>query len=160
VFKPDGTVTAGTASQVSDGAAAVMLMRRSKAEELGVRPIGVFRGAKVVGVDPDIMGVGPAEAIPAALQAAGVTMDDIDIFEINEAFAAQAVMCVKKLGVPAEKLNPSGGAIALGHPLGATGARQVATLLHGLHRTGKRTGVVSMCIGTGMGMAAVFEAER
>jgi len=160
VFKKDGTVTAGTASQVSDGAAAVLLMRRSKAQELGVKPIGVFRGAKVVGVDPDVMGIGPAVAIPAVLDAAGLTMADIDIFEINEAFAAQAVMCVQKLGVPAEKLNPSGGAIALGHPLGATGARQVATLLHGLHRTGKKTGVVSMCIGTGMGMAAVFEAEN
>merc|ERR1712151_970758 len=159
VFKKDGTVTAGTASQVSDGAAAVLLMRRSKADELGVKPIGVFRGAKVVGVDPDVMGIGPAEAIPAVLNATGLTMDDIDIFEINEAFAAQAVMCVQKLGVPAEKLNPSGGAIALGHPLGATGARQVGTLLHELKRTGKKTGVVSMCIGTGMGMAAVFEAE-
>lgn len=160
VFKKDGTVTAGTSSQVSDGAAAVLLMRRSKAAELGVKPIGVFRGAKVVGVDPDVMGIGPAEAIPAVLEATGLTMDQIDIFEINEAFAAQAVMCVQKLGVPAEKLNPSGGAIALGHPLGATGARQVATLMNGLHRTGKKTGVVSMCIGTGMGMAAVFEAEN
>jgi len=160
VFKKNGTVTAGTSSQVSDGAAAVLLMRRSKAEELGVKPIGVFRGAKVVGVDPDVMGIGPAEAIPAVLKATGLTMDDIDIFEINEAFAAQAVMCVQKLGVPAEKLNPSGGAIALGHPLGATGARQVATLMNGLHRTGKKTGVISMCIGTGMGMAAVFEAEN
>jgi len=159
VFKKEGgTVTAGTASQVSDGAAAVLLMRRSKADELGLKPLGVFRGAKVVGVDPDIMGVGPAEAIPVALQAAGLKMEDVDIFEINEAFAAQALMCVKQLGVPAEKLNPNGGAIALGHPLGATGARQVATLLHELKRTGKKTGVVSMCIGTGMGMAAVFEA--
>jgi len=161
VFKKEGgTVTAGTASQVSDGAAAVLLMRRSKATELGVKPIGVFRGAKVCGVDPKVMGIGPAEAVPLALAAAGLKMDDVDIFEINEAFAAQAVMCVQTLGVPAEKLNPSGGAIALGHPLGATGARQVATLLHGLHRTGKKVGVVSMCIGTGMGMAAVFEAEN
>merc|ERR1712107_161986 len=161
VFKKEGgTVTAGTASQVSDGAAAVLMMRRSKAEELKVKPIGVFRAAKVVGCDPDIMGIGPAEAIPAVLEDAGLKMNDIDIFEINEAFAAQALMCVKKLGVPEEKLNPGGGAIALGHPLGATGARQVATLLHGLHRCGKRTGVVSMCIGTGMGMAAVFEAEQ
>merc|ERR1711957_97714 len=101
-----------------------------------------------------------AEAVPHALAAAGITMNDVDIFEINEAFAAQAIMCVNKLGVPAEKLNPSGGAIALGHPLGATGARQVATLLHGLYRTNKKVGVVSMCIGTGMGMAAVFEAEK
>lgn len=161
VFKKEGgTVTAGTASQVSDGAAAVLLMRRSKAEELGLKPLGVFRGAKVCGVDPDIMGVGPAEAIPLALQAAGLKIEDVDVFEINEAFAAQAIFCVEKLGVPAEKLNPNGGAIALGHPLGATGARQVATLLHELKRTGKKTGVVSMCIGTGMGMAAVFEAEK
>lgn len=154
-----GTVTAGTASQVSDGAAACLLMRRSKAEELGCKIIGVFRGAKVCGVDPDIMGVGPAEAVPLALEAAGVSMDQVDVFEINEAFAAQAVMCVNTLGVPEEKLNPNGGAIALGHPLGATGARQVATLMNELHRTGKKIGVTSMCIGTGMGMAAVFEAE-
>merc|ERR1719174_2533543 len=106
------------------------------------------------------MGVGPAEAIPLALAEAGIAMEDVDVFEINEAFAAQAVMCVEKLGVPAEKLNPNGGAIALGHPLGATGARQVATLLHELKRTSKKVGVVSMCIGTGMGMAAVFEAEK
>jgi acetyl-CoA acyltransferase 1 len=158
VFKKEnGTVTAGTASQVSDGAAAVLLMSRSKADELGLKPLGVFRSARVCGVDPDIMGIGPAEAIPQALDAAGIKMGDVDVFEINEAFAAQAVMCVKKLGVPAEKLNPNGGAIALGHPLGATGARQVATLLHELKRTGKKVGVVSMCIGTGMGMAAVFE---
>jgi len=157
VFKKQGTVTAGTASQTSDGAAAVLMMSRAKADELGLKPLGVFRSANVCGVDPDIMGVGPAEAIPRALAAAGITMADVDVFEINEAFAAQALMCQKKLGVPAEKLNPNGGAIALGHPLGATGARQVATLLHELKRTGKKVGVVSMCIGTGMGMAAVFE---
>jgi len=160
VFKKEGgTVTAGTASQVSDGAAAVLLMRRSKAQALGLKVLGAYRGAKVCGVDPDIMGVGPAEAIPLALQEAGIGMKDVDIFEINEAFAAQALMCVKKLDVPAEKLNPNGGAIALGHPLGATGARQVATLMHELRRTNKKIGVVSMCIGTGMGMAAVFEHE-
>jgi len=160
VFKKDGSVTAGTASQVSDSAAACLLMRRSKADELGLKPIGVFRGAKVCGVDPDIMGVGPAEAVPLALAHAGLTLKDVDIFEINEAFAAQAVMCVEKLGIPEEKLNPNGGAIALGHPLGATGARQVATLFNELKRTGKKIGVTSMCIGTGMGMAAVFEAEN
>lgn len=160
VFKKEGgTVTAGTASQVSDGAAAVLMMRRAKAAELGLKVLGAYRGAKVCGVDPDIMGVGPAEAIPLALQEAGLGMNDVDIFEINEAFAAQALMCVKKLNVPAEKLNPNGGAIALGHPLGATGARQVATLMHELRRTNKKIGVVSMCIGTGMGMAAVFEHE-
>lgn len=161
VFKKEGgTVTAGTASQVSDGAAAVLLMRRSKADQLGVKPIGVYRGAKVVGCEPDEMGVGPAVAIPQALEAAGLKVSDIDVWEINEAFAAQAVYCVRKLGVPAEKLNPNGGAIALGHPLGCTGARQVATLMNELNRTGKKLGVISMCIGTGMGMAAVFEAEK
>jgi len=157
--KKDGTVTAGTASQVSDGAAAVLLARRSKAEALGLKPIGVYRGAKVVGCDPLLMGVGPAVAIPPALKDCGLTVDDVDVFEINEAFAAQALYCVKELGVPDAKLNPNGGAIALGHPLGATGARMVATLLNELHRTNKKIGVVSMCIGTGMGMAAVFEAE-
>lgn len=106
------------------------------------------------------MGVGPAEAVPLALAQAGIGLGDVDIFEINEAFAAQAIMCVEKLGIPEEKLNPNGGAIALGHPLGATGARQVATLFNELKRTGKKIGVTSMCIGTGMGMAAVFEAEN
>jgi len=160
VFKKEGgTVTAGTASQVSDGAAAVLLMRRSKAEQLGVKPIGVYRGAKVVGCEPDEMGVGPAVAIPAVLESCGLKIDDIDVFEINEAFAAQALYCVKKLNVPEQKLNPNGGAIALGHPLGCTGARQIATLMSELKSTGKKLGVVSMCIGTGMGMAAVFEAE-
>lgn len=158
--KKDGTVTAGTASQVSDGAAAVLLARRSKADELGLKVIGVFRGAKVVGCDPDIMGVGPAVAIPPALKACGLTVNDVDVFEINEAFAAQAVYCVRELAVPEAKLNPNGGAIALGHPLGATGARMIATLLNELNSTNKKVGVVSMCIGTGMGMAAVIEAER
>ena len=160
VFKPEGgTVTAGTASQVSDGAAAVLLMRRSEATKLGMPVIGVMRSYKVVGCEPDEMGVGPAVAIPAALEACGLTVADIDVYEINEAFAAQAVYCVKKLGVPMAKVNPLGGAIALGHPLGCTGARQIGTLLHQLRRTGQKTGVVSMCIGTGMGAAAVFEAE-
>jgi len=158
--KKGGTVTAGTASQVSDGAAAVLLARRSKAEALGLKPIGVYRGAKVVGCDPLIMGIGPAVAIPAALKDCGLTVNDIDVWEINEAFAAQALYCVKELGVPEEKLNPNGGAIALGHPLGATGARMCATLLNELHQSKKKLGVVSMCIGTGMGMAAVIEAEN
>jgi acetyl-CoA acyltransferase 1 len=158
--KKGGTVTAGTASQVSDGAAAVLLARRSKAEELGLKPIGVYRGAKVVGCDPLVMGIGPAVAIPAALKDCGLTVNDIDVWEINEAFAAQALYCVKELGVPEAKLNPNGGAIALGHPLGATGARMVATLLNELKQSNKKLGVVSMCIGTGMGMAAVVEAEN
>ncbi|GAB1294798.1 3-ketoacyl-CoA thiolase B, peroxisomal [Apodemus speciosus] len=149
----------GNSSQVSDGAAAVLLARRSKAEELGLPVLGVLRSYAVVGVPPDIMGIGPAYAIPAALQKAGLTVNDIDIFEINEAFASQALYCVEKLGIPAEKVNPLGGAIALGHPLGCTGARQVVTLLNELKRRGRTVayGVVSMCIGTGMGAAAVFE---
>ncbi|XP_076985913.1 3-ketoacyl-CoA thiolase, peroxisomal isoform X1 [Tamandua tetradactyla] len=157
-FKKGGSTTAGNSSQVSDGAAAILLARRSKAEELGLPILGVLRSYAVVGVPPDIMGIGPAYAIPIALQKAGLTVNDVDIFEINEAFASQAVYCVEKLGIPPEKVNPLGGAIALGHPLGCTGARQVITLLNELKRRGKRAyGVVSMCIGTGMGAAAVFE---
>jgi len=138
----------------------VLLARRSKAEQLGLKIRGVYRGAKVVGCDPDIMGIGPAVAIPPALKECGLAVKDVDIFEINEAFAAQAIYCVRELGVPEEKLNPNGGAIALGHPLGATGARMVATVLNGLETDKKNVGVVSMCIGTGMGMAAVIEREH
>ncbi|NXL22538.1 THIKB thiolase, partial [Setophaga kirtlandii] len=157
-FKEDGSTTAGNASQVSDGAAAVLLAKRSKAAQLGLPVLGVLRSFAVVGVPPDVMGIGPAYAIPVAVEKAGLTLNDIDIYEINEAFASQAVYCVEKLGIPMEKVNPLGGAIALGHPLGCTGARQVVTLLHELKRRGKRAyGVVSMCIGTGMGAAAVFE---
>lgn len=158
-FKKGGSTTAGNSSQVSDGAAAVLLMKRAKAEELGVPIIGVYRGFQVVGVRPDEMGIGPAVAIPAVLKSTGLTLEDIDIYEINEAFASQAAYCVKKLGIPMEKVNPNGGAIALGHPLGMTGARMVASLMAELKRSGKRLGVVSMCIGTGMGAAAVFERE-
>ncbi|NWR70491.1 THIKB thiolase, partial [Centropus unirufus] len=157
-FKEDGSTTAGNASQVSDGAAAVLLAKRSRAAQLGLPVLGVLRSFAVVGVPPDVMGIGPAYAIPAAVEKAGLTLKDIDIFEINEAFASQAVYCVEKLGIPMEKVNPLGGAIALGHPLGCTGARQVVTLLNELKRRGKRAyGIVSMCIGTGMGAAAVFE---
>nr|XP_057941781.1 3-ketoacyl-CoA thiolase, peroxisomal isoform X2 [Doryrhamphus excisus] len=157
-FKPDGTTTAGNSSQVSDGAAAVLLGRRSTVEALGLPVLGVLKASAVVGVPPDVMGIGPAVAIPAALKKAGLNMADIDVFEINEAFASQAVYCIEKLGIPPEKVNPNGGAIALGHPLGCTGARQVVTLLHELRRRGRRAyGVVSMCIGTGMGAAAIFE---
>lgn len=157
-FRPDGSTTAGNSSQVSDGAAAVLIGRRSAVAALGLPVFGVLRSSAVVGVPPDVMGVGPAVAIPAALQKAGLTVADIDVFEINEAFASQAVYCVEKLGIPLEKVNPNGGAIALGHPLGCTGARQVVTLLNELRRRGRRAyGVVSMCIGTGMGAAAVFE---
>ena len=158
-FKKGGSTTAGNSSQVSDGASAVLLMRRSKAIELGMPILGAYRGFQVVGVQPDEMGIGPAAAIPAALKAAGLSVDDIDIFEINEAFASQAAYCVKKLGIPMSKVNPNGGAISLGHPLGNTGSRMVATLMAELKRTKKKLGVVSMCIGTGMGAAGIFECE-
>ncbi|KAI8515478.1 3-ketoacyl-CoA thiolase, peroxisomal [Branchiostoma belcheri] len=157
-FKKGGSTTAGNSSQVSDGAAAVLVARRSKARELGLPVFGVIRSYAVVGVPPDVMGIGPAYAIPEALKKAGLSVDDIDVFEVNEAFASQAVFSVDKLGIPWEKVNPNGGAIALGHPLGCTGSRQIATLLNELRRRGKRAyGVVSMCIGTGMGAAAVIE---
>lgn len=157
-FKENGSTTAGNASQVSDGAAAVLLARRAKAEQMRLPILGILKSYAVVGVPPDVMGIGPAFAIPAALEKAGLSVHDVDVYEINEAFASQAVYCVEKLGIPAEKVNPNGGAVALGHPLGCTGARQVVTLLNELKRRGKRAyGVVSMCIGTGMGAAAVFE---
>ncbi len=159
VFKSDGTTTAGNSSQVSDGAAAVLVMRRWLAKEHNLPVLGVVRSYSVVGVEPKLMGVGPAAAIPSAVAKAGLTLDDIDVFEINEAFASQAVYCVRELGIPLGKVNPNGGAIALGHPLGCTGARMVGTLLHQLKRTKARYGVVSMCIGSGMGAAAVFEHE-
>lgn len=158
-FKKGGTTTAGNSSQVTDGAAAVMLMTRREALRRGLPVLLVFRSFSAVGVPPAIMGVGPAYAIPAAVAAAGLTIDDIDVFEINEAFASQAKYSIDKLGIDEAKVNPNGGAIALGHPLGCTGARQTATLAYELMRRGRnaRFGVVSMCIGSGMGAAAVFE---
>lgn len=158
-FKKDGTSTAGNSSQVSDGAGAVLLMKRSLAMKKRLPILGVFRSFSVVGVDPAVMGIGPAFAIPAAVQSAGLNLNDIDLFEINEAFASQYVYCCKKLNLDPEKVNVNGGAMAFGHPLGATGARCVATLLHEMKRRGKesRFGVISMCIGSGMGAAAVFE---
>ncbi|KXZ51925.1 hypothetical protein GPECTOR_11g51 [Gonium pectorale] len=159
VFKKNGTTTAGNSSQVTDGAAAVLMMTRAEAVRRGLPILGIFRSFAAVGVDPSIMGIGPAVAIPAAVQRAGLTLDDIDVYEINEAFASQASYSVAKLGIDESKVNPNGGAIALGHPLGATGARCTATLLHEMRRRGRaaRFGVVSMCIGSGMGAAAVFE---
>ena len=161
VFKPDGASTAGNSSQVSDGAAAALMMRRSTAEALGLRDsiIGKWVGTQVVGVPPDEMGIGPAVAIPALLQATGIHNNDVGIWEINEAFASQALYSIRKLGIDVEKVNPKGGAIALGHPLGATGARQLATLLPELERQGQELGVISMCIGTGMGMASLIVRE-
>ncbi|GFP91057.1 3-ketoacyl-coa thiolase 1 peroxisomal [Phtheirospermum japonicum] len=158
-FKKNGSTTAGNASQVSDGAGAVLLMKRSLAVQKGLPILGVFRGFAAVGVDPVVMGIGPAVAIPAAVNSAGLDINDINLFEINEAFASQYVYCCKKLGLDPEKVNVNGGAIAFGHPLGTTGARCVATLLHEMKRRGKdcRFGVISMCIGSGMGAAAVLE---
>jgi len=158
-FNEKGTTTAGNSSQVSDGAAAVLAMRRSTAKKLGFPILATFRSFAAVGVPPSVMGVGPAFAIPVAVQKAGIQLKDVDVFEINEAFASQAYYCVKKLGIPFEKVNPNGGAIALGHPLGCTGARQVATILNELKRRKLHFGVISMCIGTGMGAAAVIELE-
>ena len=158
-FAKDGTIHAGNASQISDGAAAVLLMKRSTAEKLGQKIIGKYVAASVVGVPPLLMGIGPWKAIPVALQKAGLNTEDVDIYEINEAFASQCLWCANELGLPMEKINPKGGAIAFGHPLGCTGARQVSTLLYELKRTGKKVGVTSMCVGTGMGMAAVWTAE-
>ncbi|KAL9235671.1 hypothetical protein vseg_010412 [Gypsophila vaccaria] len=158
-FKMDGTSTAGNSSQVSDGAGAVLLMKRSLANKKRLPILGVFRSFAAVGVDPGVMGIGPAFAIPEAVKSAGLKLDDINLFEINEAFASQYVYCCKKLNLDAQKVNVNGGALALGHPLGATGARCVATLLHEMKRRGRdcQFGVISMCIGSGMGAAAVFE---
>lgn len=160
-FKPDGASTAGNSSQVSDGAAATLLMRRSTAEELGLSGSIKARwvATAVAGCAPDEMGVGPAVAIPKLLQQVGLSVPDVGVWEINEAFASQAIYSVRKLGIDQAKVNPNGGAIALGHPLGATGARQVADLLPELERSGQDIGVVSMCIGTGMGMAGMFVRE-
>jgi len=157
VFKQDGSVTAGNSSPTNDGAAAAVLLSERKASELGVKPLGHVRGFALAGVDPDIMGIGPVPAIRKLLAQTGLSIADIDLFEINEAFAAQAVYCGRELGVPDDKLNVNGGAIALGHPLGCTGAKLTATLLHELRRRGGRLGIVSMCIGGGMGAAGLFE---
>lgn len=156
-FKKGGSTTAGNASQVSDGAAAVLMAKRSTARKMGLPVLATLKSSAVAGVPPAVMGIGPAVAIPKALEKAGLGIHDIDVFEINEAFASQATYCVQKLKIPMEKVNPNGGAIAIGHPLGMTGSRQIATLCHELKRRGGGRGVVSMCIGTGMGLAAVFE---
>jgi acetyl-CoA acyltransferase 1 len=158
-FAKDGSIHAGNASQISDGAAAVLLMKRSTAEKLGQTILGKYVAASVAGVAPLLMGIGPWKAIPKVFEKVGINKDDVDIFEINEAFASQCVWCANKLGIDQNKINPKGGAIAFGHPLGCTGARQVSTLLYELRRRGEKVGVTSMCVGTGMGMAAVWVAE-
>jgi len=157
-FAKDGTVTAGNASPLSDGAAFAIVASKARAEALGLQPLGFFRAYATVGVDPAIMGIGPVPAVRKLLAKSGLSMRDIDLFEVNEAFASQAVYVQRTLEIPQEKLNVNGGAIALGHPLGATGAKLVATALNELRRRGKRYAIVTMCIGGGMGAAGLFES--
>lgn len=157
VFHARGSVTAGNSSQMSDGAGAVLLVSEKILKQHNLTPLARFAGFAVGGVAPEIMGIGPIAAIPKVLAQAGVKQDDLDWIELNEAFAAQALAVTRELGLNPEKINPLGGAIALGHPLGATGAIRTATLVHGLQRTGGKYGLVSMCIGTGMGAAGLFE---
>jgi acetyl-CoA acyltransferase len=157
-FNPKGTVTAGNASPLTDGAAAAVVMSEEKAKALGVKPLGYFIDFQDAGVPPEIMGIGPVPAVRKLLAKNKLEVKDIDLFELNEAFAAQALYCIRELGIDKSKVNVNGGAIALGHPLGTTGTRLTATLLRELKRRGGRYGVVTMCIGGGMGAAALFEA--
>ncbi|MBL8500121.1 MAG: acetyl-CoA C-acyltransferase [Nitrosomonas sp.] len=158
VFAAKGSVTAGNSSQMSDGAGAVVLMSEAALKRFNLSPLGRFIGFSVAGVPPEIMGVGPIQAIPKVLKQTGIKLDDLDWIELNEAFAAQSLAVIRDLGLDRSKVNPLGGAIALGHPLGATGSIRVATLLHGLRRHQLKYGMVTMCIGSGMGAAGVFEA--
>ena len=157
-FQEGGTVTAGNASQLSDGASATLLMSSDRAKELGVEPLAVYRGSAVAGCAPDEMGIGPVFAVPKLLKLHGLTIDDIDIVELNEAFASQVLQCQRALDIPNEKLNPIGGAISIGHPFGMTGSRMTGSLARQLKRTGGRYGIVTMCIGGGQGFASLFEA--
>jgi acetyl-CoA acyltransferase len=157
VFKANGSITAGNSSQTSDGAAFVLIMSEKMVKELNLKPIAKLISYSVQGVDPRIMGIGPLYAIPDALKKAGLKQDDIDIFELNEAFASQAVAIVRDLGLDNEKVNVNGGAIALGHPLGCTGAKLSVQLFNELNRRNGKYGIVSMCVGTGQGAAGVFE---
>ncbi|HZU24757.1 MAG TPA: acetyl-CoA C-acyltransferase [Bryobacteraceae bacterium] len=157
VFKADGTVTAGNASQTSDGAAAALVMSEERARSLGLKPKARFAAFSVAGVPPEVMGIGPVRAIPKALERAGITLDDLAVIELNEAFAVQALAVIREGGLPVERINPNGGAIALGHPLGCTGAKLTATLLRELERRDARWGMVTMCVGGGQGAAGIFE---
>jgi len=157
VFQSDGTVTAGNSSQMSDGAAAALVMSDERARALGLKPKARFASFAVAGVPPEIMGIGPVRAIPKALDRAGITLDDVAVIELNEAFAVQALAVIREAGLEAAKINPSGGAVALGHPLGCTGAKLTATLLREMDRGAARWGMVTMCVGGGQGAAGVFE---
>jgi acetyl-CoA acyltransferase len=158
-FKANGTVTAGNASPYSDGSAALLLMTAERAKQLGLKPLARFITFAAAGVDPDVMGVGPIKAVPKALKRAGLTMKDVQLIEFNEAFAAQVVAVVRDLEMPEDRVNVNGGAIALGHPLGATGAKLTTQLVHELGRRGGGIGLVTMCIGGGMGAAGLFEVN-
>jgi acetyl-CoA acyltransferase len=158
VFHAQGTVTAGNSSQTSDGAAAAVVMSRHRADQLGIKPLARFVAFAYAGCDPEEMGIGPIHAIPKVLKMAGLSLEEIDVFELNEAFAAQSLAVIKVLGIDPAKLNPNGGAIALGHPLGCTGAKLTATLLREMHRRKAKYGMVTMCVGGGMGAAGIFEA--
>jgi len=161
VFKPEeegGTVTAGNASQLSDGASATLLMSAERAKQLGIEPLGIYRGTAVAGCGPEEMGIGPVFAVPKLLKRHGLSIDDIDIIELNEAFASQLLYCQRELGIDNEKLNPMGGSISIGHPFGMTGSRMTGQLLRELKRQGKRYGIVTMCVGGGQGLASLFEA--
>ena len=156
-FRPDGTVTAGNASGINDGAAALVIASEDKAQELGVEPLGAFVGSAVAGVDPRVMGIGPIPAVRRLLDRSGIAVSDLDLVELNEAFASQSLAVVRELGLDEEKVNVSGGAIALGHPLGMSGARLVVSLLHELRRRDGRYGLATLCVGVGQGVAALFE---
>jgi acetyl-CoA acyltransferase len=160
VFSATGSVTAGNASPLSDGAAAMLVTSKAKADAIGAKPLGYFRSFATIGVDPAIMGIGPIPAVQKLLAKTGLKVEDIDLFEVNEAFASQAVYVQRQLGLPLDRLNVNGGAIALGHPLGCSGAKLVATALHELRRRNGRYAIVTMCIGGGMGAAGLLEAYR
>ncbi|KSU48908.1 beta-ketoadipyl CoA thiolase [Exiguobacterium indicum] len=156
---PNGTVTAGNASGVNDGASALLLMSEEKANELGLTPLGYYRASATAGVEPAIMGIGPIDATEKVLRRAGLTVEQLDQIELNEAFAAQSLACIEALGLPSEKVNVNGGAIAFGHPLGASGARILTTLLHEMRRTNRTYGLATMCVGVGQGIALVVDRE-
>jgi 3-oxoadipyl-CoA thiolase len=159
-FRKDGTVTAGNASGINDGAAALVIASEERARALGVEPLGAFVGSAVAGVDPAVMGIGPIPAVRRLLARTGVELGDVDLVELNEAFASQSLAVVRELGIDEERVNVNGGAIAIGHPLGMSGARLVVTLLHELRRRGGRYGIATMCVGVGQGQAALFERGR
>jgi 3-oxoadipyl-CoA thiolase len=156
-FRPDGTVTAGNSSGINDGAAALVIASEERARDLGVKPLGAFVGSAVAGVDPRVMGIGPIPAVRKLLERAGISVDELDLVELNEAFASQSLVVIRELGLDPEKVNVNGGAIALGHPLGMSGARLVVTLLHELRRRDGHCGLATLCVGVGQGQAALFE---